>query len=1662
MNGRILTSASVIALMTAAGVSGVRADTVTQDLVPPLTLTMTKNASTIDNQQVDTASKLSATNATTKIGTPTSGFTDYSNTLQNLTVGPDNKGFATAISNTVFNGIDFINATSTTKAATIGSQQITSTLSTMTATVTGATAHLGAMDLAAGSSLTASLNVFDANAFGNIADNIIAGDIEATLNSTELGSSSLDPTELVSGGAAHISNVQVFSVAGTPTAEVVDSTIDVQAIIDDKTTALTNGTLVLTNNSMTADIIANDAESVISIDNDGELTFQGAAGVSSFQYAAGTTTVTASLSEARMEIGDMVLATPTADLVGGTVTLSGNDLVATAGVNAADNQVGLAAGLSLDGVATSAQQKNDVSATTQTSTVVADLFIHSTQQALTDSSASVAYDGTAKMDGIGVVLGETSGGAKITISGNEMGAVDIVNEASNLIDVADAVTFSGTAAIQGVQVLTEDHSASVGKSVIAASLATTTTDAGNVANTTLTVADNDVYSKITGNTQDSLLEIDGTDISGVGVLGAPPATVDRDGPPTSTNAAADFTVMSAQVVDQGTGTVGITSSTKAALDIDLANIDVTKDSSVSATDVTVSGNKFSASTTGNRSTLTGADIDAVDFTGTVAVINDQTVQSKVAITATMQTPLAAYVDILSTSKTFSDLEIDVTGTAVSAEVFGNIAEDNVLNVSGSNTVADGDAAGTLTPSASVARNDEMPLSTGKGSFVLVNDQSVEDTEDKTVSASISGSSASIVLGTSANTTLFSDVTAEITDTERKATGSLNEATSSISVSAPAIDGSAILVNAQTIADEDDNSKSAALSVNVGGSLTIQAATGGDIIGSSFLVSGNNADAKASGNLADNDIMVVSSGTQTLSSVATGAFTNVSLGSSSSAAGETVLLNDQVSNFLIGITAGGGIVQTIAISDADTVSGGSSTFTDNALTGTAVVNKATNTATLNVSDFDLSDADSQAGVNALNGPVATVASNQQALGVPAQTTQSVLAQGIMAAGISITATEGITDHPMSVTGNTVETDAAVNDVKNTMTVTGGSFETPTTATPTVLAFKAASDDIIVSQGGFVVASRQDNAYSSSSLALLNLNVGVTTPAITSSDITMNGNEATADATGNAANNALTLDFDTNEAQGFVVNVQTSASAQTKTTSETTGLSRPFSPNVAITTSDISSNSNKFTASSTANTAENTLTSTGDSIVGGSGVAPSVKVDTAAAATGIVQVKSDLAIVSQQGAETIAAGQADIVKSTAHGTLDTVAGAFVSGSLSVNNNLVEASGIVHDATNQLKLTATSSIDAASASVLSRQVITTSSSVDVLVDGASFGGAFTTADDAGVVKFNVNGNEVTATATGGEALNSLTATAGTTISGTVAAPTASLGASQTMNANFNVLNVQVGDPTSIDSELDTVSAVVKADNGTDPSGFDNDTISINNNTFSAVTRGFTATNTLMVDAKNGNSASGLLANMQDIDGALTSKISGATVRAQTDTEVLNTQVGISNNVISADTAINDVQNLLLVGGDSYTAPAGAVTAGPTASVANAQFAVLNSQNATGSASAAATGTVIADFSTGGAVDWTNSKISVSGNEVTASVSGNSAYNGIGIESGTFSHPTAAIVNSQTLGGSVSATVSNVTIGASVAVDGGTGGGSVTVSGNTVGAAAVGNSAVNIIGSQ
>lgn len=992
----------------------------------------------------------------------------------------------------------------------------------------------------------------------------------------------------------------------------------------------------------------------------------------------------------------------------------------------------------------------------------------------------------------------------------------------------------------------------------------TLNSAGIISDSKVTTEDNRLYTEAVGNDSGTSIAINGGTIEGTG--GTPTLRLNR--PASSGANPADISLVNGQVVDGSQ----IGAQTLSNIRVNLA-LNGGVASAIENSAISTSENEISALVIGNRSTESSIDITATTVNATAGVINSQTVEDGALLSATTDSapPFNSQLQVWGFPGQIKTTEIRTDGNVFLAEVIANQADDstNSLTVD-AQTVSNGAEFPYVRVDRSGSTSD-LKVSTG---LAVVNDQSVEDIDvvkaasGEVVDPAGQGDLIFVRIGLS-NQFPLTDSTFSIDDNQGTVAATLNEATSKLTVDAGTLDSPSALVNVQSVADDDNNGKSAAMIADqFDADITLSVGTAGDgspasIDGSTFSIDSNDLLASAIINTAVNTASITA-GTQVLTTTVASAYAvlfdqNVDWVNVNA---ENSLVNDQVFTNLYNSGNGKSLQVVNDNSDLDLIIGTKGAFTDNkvsidenTMTVEALGNDAANSLSLDVDNFDLSKA-SSAGTPA-NGPIAALASNQVGEVVGQGSNLGISADGItLRAIIDLNdVTGGIGGSKIGIDGNEFLVHAEVNNVVNTLSAEGTKLpDVQGTTTPTAdVGDTSLSFPIGFSPSTtFGLASRQVNGLDVT--ATLEGNGAGTpaglrieadnTPTIDATALSISDNTFSSEARGSDSINALSLDYNVNNAQAFLANAQSVGATDPVISAVTFDVEilmdldedtvAPTPPTLTKTSVDLSGNTIAALASS--NRTANLVEIDGTDIYSGSDAAPGVLVQNPlagpvlgpAGANPLIRVTGDLGLVNLQGSagnlNAIPNGE-DVTSEVKQVRILANVDTFDTGSLSVDNNLILSQAVVHSAGDP-NLTGNSAtagnimlIDAAAAigevdntlgaSVVSVQTLALDTDVSATVTTAAIGGLGGVDDvsNKGAVSLSANGNAVASVATGATAVNVLGVEAGSSITGGVGAPAPVIGIpganDTTLNADFNLLNVQAGfsDGGSIKATTNTV---------------------------------------------------------------------------------------------------------------------------------------------------------------------------------------------------------------------------------------------------------------------
>lgn len=1382
---------------------------------------------------------------------------------------------------------------------------------------------------------------------------------------------------------------------GFPGSGVVAATTGAQVL--GVAQSINGGTLAVARNNITADAVGNTASSAIATGTNGG-SFSGTAALSNQQSNSGTPVdgvITSSTIQA-------VTGDTTGRTVGSTVSVANNRSSATG----QGNQI--TQSLTLNGGSVGLGTGN----VTLTGGTASDGRVSAGGAAtVTNLQGNYGSPSGATNTGSAIVLQANSGGVDIannalSVTGNRQEAVGIGSGATNSLSLSGNAVGTG-AGIASVQM--NDGSSPVGAGVSnpQAWLAAN----GNVSGGSLTLSNNLQRSIAYGNAVANTLAVKAGNV-GVGPSGTPASSVTTNilsGLPFDNNAAALPTVKAAYGVlnDQSV------QSTVNAATTGANTMVVTVGGNVTSARVANDGNAVVSAAYANDA-ANGVSLDLNNVTNTLPLAGASVANvTNVQTVAGVNTPISALVGGGNVERTLINGSVSGAGSSVSssgnlteAVAVGSRATGNTVAVKGNNintagllgqTGATFGAAGVLGVNAAFSVQNAQA---GQGSVSATRSGGAE------VLTQIGGNLANTGVDASRNTVA--------------ATATSNSAVNGVGIDANGITTSSAVQNAQvtSAAVTSTIGQESAFLTDKGG---VQVGVGGaSITGTQISVDKNVASGSSTGNAATNSIDVKGN------TIATGSLLPAiatNLGATVSANADHAISNIQLVNGTAPVSSKVATAYGIDTAPAAVITGSKLSVSGNTQSAEAVANTGSNSIAL----------------------AGTAVSARSAV-------QSTQASGAAVEARSITqafAPGAVGGSSVSLSDNKNSALAVINDVANKVTVAAGS--TGSSGIPAVvtqgtgLGTAATGDHVIVNvqAAATSVASRADSTLYNEDATV------VPNSGLLNSTFTVSGNGNVSEATANRASNAAsTTGSTTQAARTAVLNVQNSGAAVTSEANTSAKLTVTGASALNGSTATLSKNSTG--ASATGSAATNSLEVKGNTIAGGAlpavaqtGPASTLPLLSADHALGNVQLGtgpvtatavgsigvdsaplssvtgSTLSVTdNRQSAKAVAntalnsvsiAGsnvaarsalqstQSGVAPVTASSTLEVFAPAASSGStVRLSGNTNSALGVINDVTNTLTVAGGNVQPAGSTGAVS--LIETGSADNVTATGdhvlsnrqtagATVSSTATTSlynedrlvpTTAGLVSgsFTISGNNTLAEASANRATN-----------------TASVMGDAAQGASAGIVNVQ-GSTAAVNATAVTTARVTLG--GAVP--LNSGSVSLDGNTTAALARGNAATNVLDSGAgsnygpatANGSAAlvgtplalnvgaSAAILNSQNNAGPVTASSTGVSYQVALNgtpggAGTSNGTVGVTGNTVAAQAYGNSATNRLTQVALNTGAPSAAVgnyqvnTGAVTATVTTASFGIN------------ALGTV------GG------SSLRTTGNQITASATGNSAVSSI-----------------------------------------------------------------------
>ncbi|MFN3231004.1 MAG: beta strand repeat-containing protein [Alphaproteobacteria bacterium] len=1743
---RVLSTVSAIALTAGVSMSAQAFDSpnLLIDLFSPtLSVTGGSAAATATNSMTNAGGSITASNSNVDIGFPTVGTNDIGGSANSVLVDSNiifagGVGPATpVIGNDSVTEVDVaaVTGTSPDNAGIAATQQLNDGTE-IAASVDDGQIRIDVDNAGPDDSLTLTSNTIVASTVANGATNSVGADIPGNAlvtgviplgySSTEEGHVTFDSTGAppFEAAASMLAGNGQLNNDITVSSTVVDSRIGLLA--DDQD--IEGVPILIDGNTIEAALAGNDANNIVQVESGGAVDLVGSVAVANLQVNVGDDTYDASVTDSYIEAGQSVGGPlPIDDLIDSSLNFTNNTITAGSVGNTAFNTIEFVGAVGQVGPTTETQNNATSFAGGIALDVEADMVIANGQLNDVDVTATVDR-GIQRVRTLGL------DGSDVIFENNETTANAGQNEVVNQLNIDAATTFDSSVGINSLQYGTGLTTAT---NIAVMDVRVSGNGSNLIDASTVEVDDNTLATDAYGNRATNIPSITGTNVVGDGTVDA---NIDSDRPNLEGSVTADLSVLSAQVLDgeSGGGVVGEQFS-NITVDFVLDTSAPFDATAISNSLLSVSGNDSTVDVYGNHSLATGMTVDSTNINATVGVLNSQTVEDGAILTALLDDGPANSdlldVDVFGNSApftadlyTFEESKLLVEGNEFSAELYGNLSEANLLQITG--TTINDDEGATALPNALVDRTlgaPGIPTTTTTAGFSLVNDQSVEDLGEVTVAVNPDAPGSENLIDIAFSPTGNGQV--NILDSEISmsrntgiASAVINDATSGVIVDADAgLNASTSLVNSQTVAAEN-SSQSLTVDVLLGGGYELYLENVGDITTTNVDANENSLLASAALNNAVNSVSVSATGMVITDVTGAGDASAARLGDNSETNSEVSLVNDQYFNALgdggveVGFN-GRGVNVDIGVGEG---SGDLTQSSVNANANTITVQTSGNTANnqidLTVTSIDL-DA-GEVGGTTRRGPVATIASNQRGV-LPIEGSLQGFTSVIERVGPSFVnpgvnvlldgdgdaGVQNIFESDIVANNNEIAALSVVNDVTNTLVVSGTSFSHGDANDPRAELFTVAGDDLEFFNSAFGIGSRQQNAFNVTTVVNdADIDVSVDVDSITQSAIAADANSVVASSAGNRSVNEGGVDFVSNEGQMFVGNVQLSTPEiivdpqfpdvveQTTISSEITLVdinADADQGDTVLSGSAVSTSENLLLANSIANSTQQRLDVAGTNLFSSFDGTPEVSSDSDI--DGLNTVTADYAILNSQGSSDLETTQGDIVTAmVTQSTIEFEVNTVLDGGLRADENSVFAQGTLDAATNWITFNADANlgvaaddIDSPSSAIFSRQARQEDSSVFALVDGVQIGsvGSIDDISSDGAVGISIDNNAIVARSQVGVAQNLITPTigddgqyeltAGASIYGKDIVPSATLSldaAPEVLNADHTILNQQIN--LGADS-----TAIVGGDFGFQiganiNSDAVNDAVTVNGNVIEALARGFTSLNLVVLRAGASSDVTAIVANEQLTGGSLvTASIIGAGagsdgIGVAFDGGMDNSAASVSNNGVFATARTNTSTNVIDTFAEASLQESFGVTvdldpSGVTPiSVTGADYAILNQQYAVeGATSASITGLGIG-IGVDGPLD--SSALNVNGNNVIAFAVSNDASNSIIVNAGTTNtRPSAAIASVQLNGGQTTiATVSNVSVG--IGGVGGSSSSASSVSGNSVGATAVGNRAFSSIG--
>ena len=515
------------------------------------------------------------------------------------------------------------------------------------------------------------------------------------------------------------------------------------------------------------------------------------------------------------------------------------------------------------------------------------------------------------------------------------------------------------------------------------------------------------------------------------------------------------------------------------------------------------------------------------------------------------------------------------------------------------------------------------------------------------------------------------------------------------------------------------------------------------------------------------------------------------------------------------------------------------------------------------------------------------------------------------GVTITLASSVSDSSVAVTGNDTAGTAIGNNGTNSLIVTATGIDGDATQTRAQAGYidNALTDietglDGLVALADYAVNSVQQTVDGSGSTATVYNTFEIDQikdNAITNSSIAVSDNSVSAEARGNTVANSLSIaatDLDGTAISGALNSAQDAAGALSAVAATA---SMTVRAPVVSSGSSLEMDGNTNSALSNINNAANTLSVSGTNV-------GSLTDNNAQAGTSskYMAASADFALANSQSAS------AATLTSTATTNIyndnydDTTTSGVLNGSVSVSGNATMAEATVNRAANTLSLTGSANLGATGA-LANRQTSSTAatasatSTVAVTVYGDT--GAGNTLDNSSLA---LDGNSTVAMARGNVANNTLNAAAGATYP-VLTNPGNGITSSNYATGAFAVLNDQSNSGAVTAQSSNTAYTVVL--NGGTGGNIGASSVSLAGNSVTASAFGNAASNVLNLTALNSATPTAAVGNNQTNSGAITASVTNVTFGfTGTNGTIANSSLRNTANSVNATAVGNSAVNSIV----------------------------------------------------------------------------------------------------------------------------------------------------------